>query len=148
MSSIVVTRVIDAPIGLVFNTVADINEFSKAIPDIVKVAILSDVKKGAGTRFRETRLMRGKERSYELEVTEYSENDRVRIVSESNGTVWDGVFTVRSEGGRVELTMAMEAKARNFVAKIMTFLIQGMIHKAVEQDMDSVKAFCENRSTN
>ena len=61
MSRTTVSRTIDAPIERVFNAVADITEFSKALPHIVNVEFLTDSRLGVGTRFRETRLMRGKE---------------------------------------------------------------------------------------
>ena len=71
MASVTVSQSIDAPIEVVFNTIADINQFSQAVPRIVKVKIVSDVKSGVGTRFRETRVMKGREATTELEVTEY-----------------------------------------------------------------------------
>jgi len=143
MTRMIVRRTIDAPIDVVFKTVADINRFSQAIPHIVKVEILSDVKLGVGTRFRETRLMKGKEAVTELEVTEYTENDRVRIVADSHGTVWDTLFTVESSNGHTELTMTMDAKAFKLLPKLMNPLVKGIIKKAVAKDMDAVKAFCE-----
>ena len=81
MSRITVTRTVDAPIDLVFETGADERRFSQALPHIVKVEFLSDVKVGIGTRFRETRLMNGKETTTELEVAEFVENERVRLVA-------------------------------------------------------------------
>ena len=94
MPSLTVTKEIGAPPDLVFATVADIENFSQAVPHIVDVEILSETRRGVGTRFRETRLMGGKEATAEMEVTEYVEGDRVRIVSDTGGTVWDSVFTV------------------------------------------------------
>lgn len=145
MASVTVSQSIDAPIEVVFNTIADINQFSQAVPRIVKVKIVSDVKSGVGTRFRETRVMKGREATTELEVTEYVENDRIRIVAESHGTVWDSLFTVERKGERTELTMIMEAKARSLMARMMTRLICGMIAKTVKEDMEAVKAFCEKK---
>ena len=98
MSRITVTRTIDAPLDVVFRTVADIRQFSKALPRIVKFEFLSEVKSGVGTRFRETRLMKGKEATTELEVTEFIENDRIRLVADDHhGTVWDTLFAVKAE---------------------------------------------------
>ncbi|MHC4817139.1 MAG: SRPBCC family protein, partial [Planctomycetota bacterium] len=99
MGRTTVSRTIEAPIETVFDTVAHIENFSKAIPDIVNVEFLSDVRSGVGTHFRETRRMRGKEVSVELAVTEYVENDHIRIVSDTHGTVWDTVFTVEPATG-------------------------------------------------
>lgn len=143
MPRTIVTRTIRAPADVVFSTVADIGQFSKAVPHIVKVEFLSDVRSGLGTRFRETRLMKGRESRTELEVTEYQPNRRVRMVAESHGTVWDTLFEVRSESGFCVLTLTMDARARSLIPKIMNVLIRGMVRKAIEKDMDAVKAFCE-----
>ena len=145
MTQTTITRTIDAPLEDVFNTVADISQFSEAIPHIIKVEFLTESKTGVGTRFRETRVMKGKEVATELEVTEYVENDHVRMVADSHGTVWDSLFTVRSENGKTSLTLIMEARAYQFLPRLMNPLIKGMVAKAVGMDMDMVKAHCENQ---
>ena len=115
----ILTRTIDAPVDLVFQAVADIRQFSQALPHIVKVEFLSDKQSGLGTRFRETRLMHGKEATTELAVTEYVENERIRLVThEIHGTVWDTLFVVKPEGGRTDLKMTMDAITNKLTAKI------------------------------
>lgn len=143
MSRTVVTRTIKAPVDKVFRTIAHIDQYSEAVPHIVSVEILTDVKSGVGTRFKETRLMKGKEASTELEVTEYVENDRIRLVSDSGGTIWDTVFTVKAAEGGTELNMTMDATAHKLLPKFINPLIMGMVRKFIEQDMDAVKVFCE-----
>ena len=142
-----VTRTIHAPADVVFSTVADISQFSQAVPHIVKVEFLSDVRSGLGTRFRETRLMKGRERQTELEVMEYVPDRRVRMVADSHGTVWDTLFEVRSESGFSILTVTMDATARGLLPKIMNVLIRGMVRRAIERDMESVKIYCERTAT-
>jgi len=146
MKQITASRSIAAPVELVFDTVANIEQFRKAIPHIVKVEFLSDARSGVGTKFRETRLMKGKEATTDLEVTEYVENDRIRIVSDTHGTVWDTVFTVAAEGERTLLTLAMDINSYKLIAKITTPLISGMLTRALEADMDSVKEYCEEHA--
>ena len=143
MSSTKVTRLIDAPVDVVFRTVAQIENFSKAVPHIVNVEFVSDVRVGVGARFRETRLMMGREASTVLEVTEYVENERIRLVSDEGGTVWDSVFTVSSVNGGTELTLEMEARPYTFKARILTPLIKGVVRRGVTSDMDAVKEYCE-----
>lgn len=138
-----ITRRIDAPIELVFATVADVRKFSQAIPHIEKVEFLSETQAGVGTRFRETRNMGGKSATTELEVTEYVANERVRVVADSHGTVWDSVFTVRPIEGGTELELVMEARAHSLLAKATTPLARGMISKAIAHDLDAVKTYCE-----
>lgn len=144
MTRTVVTRAIDAPVTRVFRTIADIRVFSKAVPDIVAVEFLTECRSGAGTRFRETRQLGAKETTTELEVTEYSENARIRFVSDAGGAEWDSVFTVKEADGGTVLELVMEARPHGLLARIITPLMKGMIRKALEKDMDAVKAFCES----
>ena len=143
MARTIVTRNINAPVELVFRTIADINQFSKAVPHIVKVEFLSDIKLGVGARFRETILMKEKETTTELQVTEYDENNRIRLVAIDHGIVWDTVFVVKREINYTNLTLTMDAITQRPIAKIMIFFITGMVKKAIERDLDGVKAFCE-----
>ena len=143
VTQIKVVRTIGAPAEVVFRTVADIREFSKVLPHVVQFEFLSDITSGVGTQFRETRLMSGREATTELEIVEYVQNQRVRFVAESHGTVWDTTFAVAPEGDHTKLTMVMDAKANRLLSRLMNMLIKGMVTKAVEKDLDLVKAFCE-----
>ncbi len=143
MTQFTASRSINASIDLVFKTVSDISIFSKVVPDIVNIEFLSEIKSGVGTRFRETRLMKGKEATTELEVTEFVENDHVRYVTDSHGTVWDTVMSVRTVDGKTDLTMVMDAIPHKLAQKMMIPMIKGMIAKALEKDMDAVKTYCE-----
>ena len=145
MKPIRISRTIAAPLGLVFHTVSDVRNFRDAVPHITHVEFLSDQQVGAGTRFRETRSVKGREETVELEVAEYIEDDRVRMVSDAGGTIWDTMFTVSEGSGNVTLEMQMDIKPRTLLARIMTPLIRRMVVKAVETDMDAVKAFCESK---
>ena len=139
------SRTIDAPAEAVFDAVADISNFSKAVPHIARVEFLTERRVGVGTRFRETRLMRGREATAELEVTEYVKNERVRLVSDAGGTVWDSLFTVTPEGdGRsTRLELVMEARPYRLPARLIVPLMKGVVAKAVVADMDAVKAWLE-----
>jgi uncharacterized membrane protein len=133
MGQVKVTKTINAPVELVFQTIADIRNFSKAVPDIVSVEFLTDQKMGVGTRFRETRMMYGKEATEELEVTELVENDQIRILADSHGVVWDSLFTVEENGDATELTLVMDMRPHKLMAKIMTPLMKGSMKKALKK---------------
>lgn len=144
MSRTTVTRTIEAPVERVFDTVAHIENFTKAIPEITKVEFVSATRSGVGTRFKETRRMGKREGTTELEVTEYVPNEHVRLVSDAGGTIWDTVFTVKPTGsGGTELKMVMDARAYKLLAKLFNPLIKGMVRKYIERDMDAVKVWCE-----
>ncbi len=145
MSRTVIKRIVTAPVSRVFGVVSDISQFSRAIPHIVNVEMLSDNTVGVGARFRETRLMRGKKATTELVVTEYEVDRKVRFVSDEGGTIWDTVFSVEPIGTRrTHLTMTMDAKPYKVWSRLINPLIKGIIARAIEKDMDAVKVFCEN----
>ena len=145
MTTYTSTREIAAPVNLVFETVARIENFSKAIPHIINVEFLSDERSGVGTRFKETRIMGGREATTELEIKEFSQDEQIRIVSDTHGTVWDTVFRVEPKGEGTQLSMVMIADAYTFLARIMNMIIKGKVQAALDEDMDAVKQYCETQ---
>jgi len=145
MATVTVVRAIKAPPDVVFRTVADPRQFAKAIAGVTGLEFLSKTTAGVGTRFRQTRVMKGKSSTMDFEVTEYVKDQRVRIVNETHGTIWDSVFTVERDGDATTLTMRMDTKSERLLPRIMMPLICLLIKKAVEGDMDAVKASCERR---
>lgn len=144
MAPITVTRYVEAPTERVFAVISDIQNYAKAVPDIVKVEMLTEVTSGKGARFRETRLMRGKEATTELEVADFVPNERIRMVADEGGTIWDSVFTVTPERGGTELELSMDARPHKLMARLVAPFIKPMLTKAVAKDLDAVKAYCEN----
>lgn len=145
MTRTVVTRDIKAPPALVFEVIGKIENYAKAVPHIVRTEILSERREGVGTRFSETRLMQGKEVTTELEVTEYVEGSHIRIVADSHGTIWDTSFDLTPLGDGTDLVLTMDARAYEWLPTLMNPLIKPMVRKAVEGDMDMVKAYCERQ---
>lgn len=144
MKATTVERTINAPVEQVFRAVSDVREFAKAQPQILDITFLSQQQAGVGTRFRETRLMKGRKAAMDLEITELVENQRVRLVADSHGTAWDTVFSVApASPGGTRLSMRMEARAHGLLARVLTPLMRGMVARAVAKDMDRVKAHCE-----
>jgi uncharacterized protein YndB with AHSA1/START domain len=143
MPRTLITRTIAAPPARVFSTVADIAHFAQAIPEIVKVEFLSPQKTGVGTRFRETRKMGGREMPTELAVTEFVPNERVRLVADNHGTVWDTTFSVKPVSEGTLLTVDMEARSATLRTKFQVWLIRGLVKRAIAKDMDRVKEYCE-----
>jgi carbon monoxide dehydrogenase subunit G len=143
MTRAIVTKTIAAPIDRVFETIADVESFGRAIPDIVSIDFLSQRRAGDGTRFRETRLRNGKEATTDLEITECVANERIRMVADSHGTIWDTLFAVKEVATGTELTLTMDAKAHQVVAKLMNAMVMPAIRGVIETDLDSVKQYCE-----
>jgi uncharacterized protein YndB with AHSA1/START domain len=98
MGTVTVSIEIAAPPEQVFDAVAHIESFQQVVEDIVNVEFVSEVRRGVGARFRETRTMKGRQATSTLEVTEYEPPSHVRLVSDEGGSVWDSVFRVAPKG--------------------------------------------------
>ncbi len=146
MTRTTVSTTILAPVDAVFDLIADPVNYTRAVPQITKVEFLTEQRSGVGTRFRETREMGSREAATELEVTEYVKNERVRMVSDAGGTIWDSVFTVTptGDGGATELQLVMEARPYRLLARVVVPLTKRIVAKAVTGDMEAVKAYLEN----
>jgi uncharacterized protein YndB with AHSA1/START domain len=145
MATVTVTRNIQASADAVFATLADPNRFAEAIAGVTQLEILSGMKSGVGTRFRQTRVMNGRESTMEFEVTEYVPSQRLRIVNETHGTIWDSLFTITPVGSSSTLTMRMETRTDRLLPRLLLPIICLFIKKAVEKDIDAVKAVCEGK---
>ena len=148
MKPIVVSRTIQAPVEVVFRTISDVRNFSKAVPQIINIEFLSEHSSGIGTRFRETRLMNGKEQTVDLEVVDLVPNQHVRIVSDAGGTLWDSLFSTSSNGDCTELTLQMDIRPHHVFARVMNMMIRGVVENAIVRDMDAVKTYCESERSN
>lgn len=146
MSRVHTELMIEAPLEKVFDTVAHIENFQKAVPHILRVEPLGEIRSGVGTRFRETRRMGQREATTVLEVTEYAANERVRLISDEGGTVWDSLFETRSEGDGTRLSLTMDARPHKLLSRLTVPLMMRMIRSAVEEDLVAVKEYCEGAS--
>jgi hypothetical protein len=76
-------------------------------------------------------------------VTEYQPPERVRLVSEAGGAVWDTLFSVRAANNGTVLAMEMTATANNLVSRLLLPLMRKPIASAIETDLQAVKEWCE-----
>ena len=145
MTTVTVSRKIDAPLEVVFDAVAAVEKLPEVNSDVVAIQFISEINSGVGTRFRETRLMDGKQEITELEITECDPPRSIRMVADSHGTVWDSVFTVVAEGGQHVLTIVMEARPYKLLPKLLNPLFKGFIKKGLDNHLGAVKSYCEQK---
>lgn len=136
--------VIHAPQEVVFSRVAEPGNFVAANDRIIDVEILSAIRSGVGTRFCEKRSMGNKTSESVLEITEYERDQRVRFVCDQGGTVWDTVYTLAEHDQACTLRLVMDARPHQFWARLMTPLIMGWIKRAIDEDLDGIKSYCES----
>jgi carbon monoxide dehydrogenase subunit G len=95
----------------VFDFVTDPNNAPKVVSSVKSMVRLTDGPTGKGTRYRETRLMNGKEQSAELEVAAFQPNEQYAVKNEQEGfeTTYTYNFSSEKNGTRVKLVCEVKA---------------------------------------
>ncbi len=144
-----VSKQIAAPIDVVFDVFSDITQIEDRIDGISKVEILSDVSSGVGTRWRETRVMFGREATEEMEISALTLNQSYEVVASSHGMDYHSIYTFKEQGDGTLVEMIFSGKPVSLAAKLMTplgILMKGATRKAFEADMDNLKVLCERQA--
>ena len=137
---------IAAPVDEVFAIASDFPHAAEFVSGITKVEMLTDGPVGVGTRFRETRVMYGREATEEMEVTGFEPPNSVTLGCESHGCRYRSVFTFEPTKGGTDVRLEFEATPLTAFAKVMSFLMKPAIKgvaKAVEQDLRDIKSAAE-----
>jgi uncharacterized protein YndB with AHSA1/START domain len=145
------TTLIQAPLERVFASMADFENAAQNIEAITKIEILTSGKIGAGTRFRETRKVFGKEATEEMVVTAFEPPRRYVIEAESHGSRYRSEFLFQEQsrataGPATAVTLTFEALPQTFFAKVMTLLMRPMMKtliKSCAKDLEDLKRAIE-----
>ncbi len=139
---------IDAPTARVYDIITDLHGAQERIEGIKSLEVLTDGEFGVGTRFRETRVMFGKEATEEMEITEVNLGKSYATGAESCGCRYRTVVSVEQDGEGSRLSMAMEATPMTLVGKIMSVvmsrMMKGTIRKCFEADLADIKRAAES----
>jgi carbon monoxide dehydrogenase subunit G len=147
MAGITVKKHVEAPPEKVFEVASDFAKAPEHIRGIAKVEMLTDGPVGAGTRFRETRIMFKREATEEMEVTAFDPPRSYALGCENHGCKYHSVLTFTPNGDGTDVEMTFEATPLTVFAKVMSVAMSPMIKKvAVEcsKDLDDLKAAVES----
>lgn len=140
------SRSINAPIDRVFDVFSDISKIGERIEGISQVDILSDVQQGLGTRWRETRVVFGREATEEMEISSFKPNQSYEVLAASNGSEYHSIYTFTDQGNTTLVEMVHRTNAVSLIAKLMipvALIFKGTMKKLFEADLDELKAVCE-----
>jgi carbon monoxide dehydrogenase subunit G len=143
---ITLTEHIDAPPERVFEFFSDVAAAPERISGIKCVEVLTDGPIGVGTRFRETRIMFGREHTETLEFVAFDPPRSYGIDCESSGVLFVSRFTFEPDRGGTRVTMDMRSKSLTLKARLMTpmmLLCTGAVKKAMQQDLADIKRAAE-----
>jgi hypothetical protein len=146
MAGFAVSEWIACPPQRVFEFISDSNNAPKIVPAVISSVKLTEGPPKVGTRYRETRLMNGKEEHIELEVKEYAAPE---VYAMQNVT--DGIETVfryklrperRPEGAGTQIDLVCEVKADG-LKKLMLLLVASILKKQDGAHLQTLKQVME-----
>lgn len=141
-----ISRWMGASPEVVFAACTDFEHAADHVEGIVSTEMLTEGPVGVGTRFRETRVMFGREATEEMEVTQFEPGKSYTLEAESCGTRYSTRMDFQAEGQGCRVTMDVEAHAVTFMAKLMSplcWFMSGMMKKCLEQDLESIASRVE-----
>ena len=137
---------IHAPVDRVFQLSTDLDRWPEIIKGITRVEKLTPGPVAVGTRFKETRIMFGRETTEEMAFTAIEPNRSYTIEANSCGCLFRATFRFDPKGPDADVKLTMESKATSFFAKLMkplAYLMAGSMKKCLEGDLASLKASAE-----
>jgi carbon monoxide dehydrogenase subunit G len=145
-----VSEFVQAPREEVFALSSDFARSPEFIRGIDKVQMLHEgttaIGVGVGTRFRETRIIFGREATEEMEVTAFDPPNRYVLEADSHGAHYVSELSFQEEAGGTRVTLTFEAHPQTFFAKVMSFLTKPMqksMLKMCAQDLADLKKKAE-----
>lgn len=149
MATVRLKERVNAPAKHIFGVMTDISNSPEHISGINSVDMLSEGPVGVGTRWKETRVMFGKEATEEMWITEFVENESYTVEAESCGAKYKTLFKFEHvDNYTTDVNMEMQVTPVSFAAKLMaplSFFMKGMVVKAIRKDIKDASAVCESR---
>jgi hypothetical protein len=132
----------------VWEVITDIENSVNVISSITKIEILDKPKDNIdGLKWKETRIMFGKEAEEIMWVTHYKKYDYYQTRAESHGAIYITWLNIVEENDVVTLKMTFESDSLSLTAKIMNGLFSGFMKKtmikALGDDLKDIKETCE-----
>lgn len=146
MPSFTLTQDIAAPVSAVYTVFTDLAGAGQRIQAIKKIEVLTPGPFAVGTKFRETRVMFGREAVETMEITAVEPGKSYTVAAHSCGALFETTFRFEPKGQGTLVTMDFASKAESFFAKLfapLASLMMGTMKKCMEQDMTDLKTCIE-----
>ncbi|HMO14397.1 MAG TPA: SRPBCC family protein [Pirellulaceae bacterium] len=140
MVCIETSRLISAPIEIVFDLCSNFADAATTIAEIQRIDMLTTGPVGVGTKFRETRRMLGRDTDAEIEVTDFQPPTTYTLSTQKLGARIDTTFSFVDEGGSTRLSIVWRASSPGSSAmKFVHRLMINAVRRFVESDLDSIQ---------
>lgn len=139
---------IEQPVERVWQAITDIENCQSMISGIIGLEVLYQPdNQFVGLKWKETRLMFGKEATETMWVTDAVENKYYQTRAESHGSVYISRLSVENQGIGTVLTMEFTGQAQSLIMKILSLLMTPFMKKPMvnmlDQDLQDIKVYLE-----
>lgn len=128
----------------VFGVLADLTGLPKRIPGIRRIEVETPEPVGVGTRFRETRVMFGREATERFEITRLTTNRAMKLVCESCGCRYEVDYLLSPDGSGTRLVLSYTITPLTFFARMVGRLMGSkgaeMCRKSMTEDLNALRA--------
>lgn len=126
----------------VFDFISASENAPKIVNSVTSMVKLTEDPVRVGTRYRETRLMHGREQQAELEIVEFEPTRKyaMRNVTEGIETVYQYNLQPERDGTRIDLVCELKAKG---IKKLMLPLVASILKKEDGDHLQRVKKILE-----
>ncbi len=141
---------IAAPLEIVFEIASDFRHAPDHIQGIESLKVLTDGPIRAGSRFRETRILFGKESTEEMEITRFDAPHNYVVESDSCGGHFCFEYRFVGDSRGTKVLLEVEIHALSFLAKLMSplsRLMMGPMKKCLAADLQDVKIEAEAKAS-
>ncbi len=142
MAGFAVSEWIARPPQRVFEFISDSNNAPQIVPAVKSTVKLTDGPPQVGTRYRETRLINGKEEQVELEVKEYAPPQVYAMQNVTDGIETVYRYTLRPDREGTYIDLVCEVKAAG-LKKLMLPLVASVLKKEDGAHLQTLKRVLE-----
>jgi len=140
---------IEKPLEDVWKAITDFKNCSDYIESIVKLEIIDEPKDTLiGFKWKETRVMFGKEAIETMWITDSVENEYYETRAESHGSIYISRLSIERLEHHTKLTMSFKAEPQKLFAKMFSFclgfMMKGSMKKALLKDLNDIKSHLES----
>ena len=140
---------IEKPLEDVWRVITDFRNCSNYIQSIKSIEVIDEPTDTLiGFKWKETRVLFGKEATETMWITHCIENEYYQTRAESHGSVYLSKVAVERIGENTRLTMSFSSEPQTFFVKLislcMGFLIKGSMKKAIVKDLNDIKKHLES----
>jgi carbon monoxide dehydrogenase subunit G len=145
-----ISRHINAAPEEVWSVITDIPGSAATLSGVTAVQMLTDIPYGAGTRWKETRRMMGREETVEMWVAESDPHHSTAVKAFHGGADYTTRFTLAGRDGGTDLTVSFAAEMvkPNLFSRIMMALFgrigMSATRKALAKDLSDIAAKAES----